>query len=325
MSRYRFLLTPTWLGWLALCVLFAVACAFLAQWQIDRREQALEEINRVVSNYDEDPVPYAEVRDLYDSPSAADEWTVTTVTGEYLADDTKLVRNRAHAGSIGYEQLVPFAVSGSEDIVVVSRGWLPPASADGSLPAYMPQPPEGEVELIMRLKPAEPAIDRDAPEGQLASVDTAEYSAEIGEDLMPGAYGLMSSEDPAPEQAPQQLTRPELDEGPHLSYSMQWYAFGLLGFLGWGYAARIHARDQDLAEAEDTQGSEEIVHRAAGVSTQDRIREARRRRRLRSGQLSDEDIEDAWSEEHLRETPEAGGEQQPGDRNLRDQELRATR
>lgn len=295
MSRYRFLLTPTWLGWLALCVAFAVACAFLAQWQIDRREQALEEINRVVSNYDEDPVPYEEVRDLYRAPSAEDEWTVTAVTGEYLEQETRLVRNRARSGSIGYEQLVPFAVSGGEDVVVVNRGWLPTDSADGSRAAYMPQPPEGEVELVMRLKPAEPAIDREAPAGQLASVDTAEYSADIGRELMPGAYGLMASEDPPPEESPRPAQRPELDEGPHLSYSMQWYAFGLLGLVGWGYAARIQARQEDLAEEQD----EDDRHRAAGVPRQELVREARRRRRMASGRLTDEDIEDAWVEDHL--------------------------
>lgn len=76
-GRYSFLLTPTWLGWLAACVIFAVACYFLGQWQLDRREAALEENNRVVQNFDEDPVPYAEVRDLFHSPDEADEWTVT--------------------------------------------------------------------------------------------------------------------------------------------------------------------------------------------------------------------------------------------------------
>ncbi len=110
-GRYSFLLTPTWLGWLAVCALFAVACVFLGQWQMDRRDQALEEIDRVVSNYDEDPVPFAEVRDLFADPDAQDEWTVAAATGEYLEDDMLLVRNRGHAGSVGYEQLVPFRIT----------------------------------------------------------------------------------------------------------------------------------------------------------------------------------------------------------------------
>ena len=48
--RYVFLLSPTWLGWLAVCAAFAVGTFFLGQWQMDRRELALEEIDRIVQN-----------------------------------------------------------------------------------------------------------------------------------------------------------------------------------------------------------------------------------------------------------------------------------
>lgn len=211
--RYRFLLTPRWLGWLALCVLFAVACSFLAQWQMDRREQALEEIDRVVSNYDAAPAPYSSVREAFVDPAADDEWTVVEMTGSYRPQDMRLVRNRSNGGSVGYEQLVPFAVAGTDDVVIVSRGWLPTASADGSRPATNPAPPEGTVELTVRLKPGEPAIDRGAPEGQLASIDLSAYAEQIGVELMPGAYGLMAEEDPAPAQAPEQLPRPVWTRG----------------------------------------------------------------------------------------------------------------
>lgn len=295
-ERYRFLLTPTWLGWLAVCAVFAVACYFLGQWQLDRREHALDEINRVVQNYDEDPVPYSEVRELFADPGSQDEWTVVSMHGEYLADDFRLVRNRGHMSQVGYEQVVPFREQETGDVVVLSRGWLPTSSDDGSRPAYNPQPPEGQVEVIARLKPAEPAINRDAPDGQLASLDLTEYAEQLDYPLITGAYARMAQEDPAPEQAPSQLVRPSMDEGPHLSYSMQWIAFGLLGFIGWGYAARLHARNRDLAATEEADSPHQA---AAGTMNRDRLREAKRVRRLQQGKLSDEDLEDAWVEEHL--------------------------
>ena len=298
-QRYSFLLSPTWLGWLAVCALFLVACIFLGQWQMDRRDQALEEINRVVHNYDEDPVPYAQVRDLFVDTDDEDEWTVAEATGEYRAEDMLLVRNRGHGGAVGYEQLVPFEITQGEaagDVLIISRGWLATHSEDGGRPATLPEPPQGEVDVVWRLKPGEPAINRDAPEGQLASVDIAEYEDEVGYELMPGAYGLMAEESPAPEEAPQQLARPALDEGPHLAYSMQWIAFGLLGFVGWGYAARLQARNNDL----DLLGADDDGrHSASGASKQERLREAKRIHRLRSGKLSDEDVEDAWVEDQL--------------------------
>ncbi len=298
-DRYSFLLTPTWLGWFAVCALFAVACVFLGQWQMDRRDQALEEIDRVVSNYDEEPVPFGEVSELFADPDAEDEWTVAEATGEYLDEDMLLVRNRGHGGAVGYEQLVPFRItegSAAGETVVISRGWLPTHSEDGGRPAVLPDPPQGQADVVLRLKPGEPAIGRDAPEGQLASIDLDEYQGELDYEILTGAYGLMAEESPAPQAAPQQLARPDLDEGPHLSYSMQWIAFGMLGFIGWGYAARIQARNNDLdllAEEEDGR------HMASGASKQERLREAKRVHRIRSGRLSDEDMEDAWVEEQL--------------------------
>ena len=52
--------------------------------------------------------------------------------------------------------------------------------------------------------------------------------------------------------------KPSTDEGTHLSYSLQWFAFGVLMFVGFGYAARQQARnaaiDAEDAEAEAADG-----------------------------------------------------------------------
>lgn len=297
-SRYSFLLTPTWLGWLAACMVFAVGCYFLGQWQLDRRELALEENNRIVQNYDEDPVDYAEVRDLFHSPDEEDEWTVVQLRGEYVEDDFLLARNRGYAGQVGYEQLVPFREASTGDVVIISRGWLPTDSEGAGRPGFNPAPPRGEVEVTARLKPGEVEISRGAPEGQLASISLSEYQQQVDYQLAPGAYGLMAQESPEAADQPHQLTRPALDEGPHLSYSMQWIAFGLMGFIGWGYAARVHARNRDMEQL----GEDEIPLEAgtSQVVRQERVRTAQRMRRMAKGRYSDEDAEDAWVDQQIR-------------------------
>lgn len=295
--RYSFLLSPTWLGWLALCAVFALTCVFLSQWQIDRRELAQDEINRVVQNYDEEPVEYQQARGIFASPDDSQEWTVVNLTGEYLGEDAMLVRTRSHSGGVGFEQVVPFREASTQDVLVISRGWLPTANEHSGEPEFNPAPPSGEVNITVRVKPGEPEINRDAPEGQLASLDLEEFDSQVNYSVVQGAYGLMASEDPAPEEAPAQFARPTLDEGPHLSYSMQWIAFGLMAFVGWGYAARIHARNQAL-RAEETE--DDGLHRAQGPSYQQRLKDVRRAERLRTGKLSDEDLEDAWVDQHQR-------------------------
>ena len=64
---FRFVLSARWLGGLAFCCLFAFACALLGQWQMDRRMEAVAEINKVLANYDEPAVCL-----LYTSPSPRD-------------------------------------------------------------------------------------------------------------------------------------------------------------------------------------------------------------------------------------------------------------
>ena len=46
-----------WGGYLALVVVFAIACGLLSWWQWARRAEAVEEIHRVSVNFDATPVP----------------------------------------------------------------------------------------------------------------------------------------------------------------------------------------------------------------------------------------------------------------------------
>ncbi|HEX5950122.1 MAG TPA: hypothetical protein VFZ96_03895, partial [Actinomycetota bacterium] len=43
------------------------------------------------------------------------------------------------------------------------------------------------------------------------------------------------------------VPRPELDEGPHLSYAVQWFIFATIALVGFVVLARREARDRDDA------------------------------------------------------------------------------
>jgi hypothetical protein len=51
-------------------------------------------------------------------------------------------------------------------------------------------------------------------------------------------YGLLISEAPPAADRPLAAQRPVEDEGPHLSYALQWIAFGILAFIGLVWAVR---------------------------------------------------------------------------------------
>jgi cytochrome oxidase assembly protein ShyY1 len=248
-SSYRFLLSGKWVGWLLLVTLLAAVCVMLGNWQMDRRDQARDVISAIETNYDRAPVEFADVPGIFDTAAEADEWTPVILRGEYDTAGQRVVRNRPLNGRPGYEVLVPFKPE-SGPAVIVDRGWLPIGNNQAGHPDEVPPAPEGDVAVVVRMKPGEAAVDRGAPEGQLASIQLENYAAELDYPVYTGGYGMMASEDPAPPTKPVAIPKPAIDEGPHLSYSMQWYAFGLLFFVGYGYAARQQAR-MDEQQAED--------------------------------------------------------------------------
>src|SRR5215217_1602323 len=261
---YRFLFSSKWLGYLLLAAIFASACVFLGRWQMDRRAETLAEINRVLTNYSATPVPFADVRDEFDQLDPASEWMQVELEGSYLVDGQRIVRNRPLNGQPGYEVVVPFRLTTGET-VVIDRGWLPIGNKNPGSPDSVPAPPAGEVTAVVRLKHPEPELQRGAPEGQLASIDLAAYSTQLGYPLLTGAYGQLASETPPAAEMPMAFPKPSTEEGTHLSYSLQWFAFGVLMFVGFGYAARQQARNAAIDAGDDDELPAGVRHSAAAA------------------------------------------------------------
>lgn len=271
---WRFAISRRWLGYLALTVVFAVACVLLGNWQWSRNEERLAEMELVERNYDAAPVELAEA---VPDPAAFDgdeEWQPVLLRGRYLAEEQVAVRNRPRSGSPGFEVLVPFRTEAGA-VFVVDRGWIPVSDDDQNQPAAAPEPPAGEVTVVARLKPGEPEIaGRSAPKGQLATIHLPAFAERLSDPVYTGAYGLLVSEDPAPAERPLPGFKPEPDAGPHLSYTFQWFLFGLLAFIGLGWAIRQE-------------------YRARNADDPDEQRRAAERERRRSAKVDDADVEDA--------------------------------
>jgi cytochrome oxidase assembly protein ShyY1 len=221
-----------WGGYVALTVVFAIACGLLSWWQWSRREEAVERIERIEANYDAEPGTLSELLPVLDEEAREAEWHPVLLRGEYL-----LVRNRPRNGLAGYEVLVPLRL-GDGRLFVVDRGWIP-AGEELEAPESVPAPPRGEVELVVRLRRGEPEIPgRSAPTGQLATVHLPSIAGLLDAPVYSGMYGLLAAETPAPADAPLRAFKPSLDEGSHLSYALQWIAFGVLAFIGLAWAVR---------------------------------------------------------------------------------------
>ena len=255
MSRSTAPAAVRWTAYVAVAVVFAIACAFLSNWQFTRNADRSEQLALVEKNYDADPVPFGEIIDRNGSLAPGDEWRPVTLAGEYLATEQVLVRNRPHGGTVAFEVLVPFRMADGP-VVLVDRGWIPPGE-EQPLPDEIPAPPEGETTVVVRLRAAEqpPASGRSAPEGQVPTLNPPLVAQIIDPDVADvlelSAYGVLVSEDPAPATRPNPLSAPSEDPGPHLSYAIQWILFAIMGFVFIGYVIRTERRHR-REDAEDS-------------------------------------------------------------------------
>jgi cytochrome oxidase assembly protein ShyY1 len=156
--------------------------------------------------------------------------------GRYVPEDQLLVRTRPRAGVVGFEVLVPFE-AGAETLLL-SRGWVATGEST-DFPDFVPPPPSGEVTVMGRVKMWEPMLrGRGAPEGQVASINIEDVQAQVSSSLADDLYLVVDSETPRPAVTPLGAQRPVLDEGPHLSYTFQWFLFALMAFVGYGWLFR---------------------------------------------------------------------------------------
>ncbi|THE08704.1 SURF1 family protein [Microbacterium oleivorans] len=243
-----------WSGYVAMAIVFAIACAMLSNWQFSRNAERDAELTLVKNNYSREAVPLAELIPEGGAFSPADEWRPVELTGEYLTDKTLLVRNRPHGGTSAFEVLVPLRTDDGR-VVLVDRGWLRPGD-DQPAPDSIPAPPSGGVTVTGRLQAGEPAArdGRVAADGQVPTIDLGLIGQETGQSglMVDSAYVLMTDETPRPAERPNALEDPSADPGPYLSYAIQWILFAVMGFAFIWYMIRTEIRHRREDEESGT-------------------------------------------------------------------------
>jgi cytochrome oxidase assembly protein ShyY1 len=247
----RFLLSRRWVLFAITVALLAWATWLLGEWQFHRLAER-KELNAIVSRNTSAPVaPVSEVLEPDRPVSASEEWRVVTATGTYAPDDTVIVRYRTRDGASGSDVVVPL-VTDQGPALLVDRGWL---ATDNSVsePVDAPAPPSGEVTVTgwVRVDATGDSTAVSATAAGDALSTRAISSDRIGDALDQEVYGGfldLKSEEPAPETPLAKAELPELNNGPHFFYGLQWWFFGVLAISGFGYLAYDEWRKQRVAE-----------------------------------------------------------------------------
>ncbi|HEU4355470.1 MAG TPA: SURF1 family protein [Actinomycetota bacterium] len=259
--RLGFLLTRRWITLLVVALVVAATCIRLGIWQLDRLEQRRALNERIRTGLAARPVPFETV------PGTRDQaYRSVVATGTYNPEKEVLWYGRALDGQPGHHVLTPLVVGaeqtgGREVAILVDRGWVP--AELGTPPVEQAAPPAGPVTVSGFLIPSgdgeDVVIDRD-PAGRPLTVrlpDPAALTDAVGYDLWPLAMQLQEQSPGQTGELPITVPPPELDEGPHESYAVQWFIFATIALVGFAILARREARDRARGEERAT-GSEPV-------------------------------------------------------------------
>jgi cytochrome oxidase assembly protein ShyY1 len=246
----RFLLTPRWLALLLVAVIVGVACVELGLWQFRRYHERHDDNAIIRQHLAADPVPVDTVMSTDHGVSDEAEWTVVEATGQYDPGQTVTVRYRTRDGAPGADVVVPIVTS-SGTALLVDRGWIQTA-ANGSDVPDVPPPPSGTVTVTGWVRINATGDETEPDDRSVRAISSTALSDTIPYPLYDGFVEL-TDEEPTTDPSPALAEPPDLSDGPHFFYGMQWFFFAVLAFGFWIYFAWAEwsTNTERLASADD--------------------------------------------------------------------------
>jgi cytochrome oxidase assembly protein ShyY1 len=220
-----------WLRWALLIVfvaLLGVAFVSLGNWQLDRLAQRKERNATTITNEQKPVQPYEQV---FTHPiTDADQWQRVEARGTFDADHQFVVRYRSNGGADGYEVLTPLRTASGD--VLVDRGFIP-LERGTRIPSVAPAPPTGEVTVVGHVRRNERGRRAaTAPAGnQVRLINSDAIAVTLPYEIESGYIGLLTVQ-PEQQGGFQPIQLPDLSEGPHFWYAVQWFLFTAIGVAG---------------------------------------------------------------------------------------------
>jgi len=225
---FRFLLRPKWIFWTLVVVVSVVTMVNLSGWQRERLDEKKASNALVTARMDDPVAPLSDVLAPGDEALVPDAvFRRVTATGTFDETGQMLVANRSLDGLAGWWVVTPLRLDDGPTVAVV-RGWVPMSvTPDGSWDEFAPV--EGEVTVTGLLQASQDRVAGPTDDLRtLPRVNVPLIGERLAVDMVP-AWLQLESQAPAPTGSlPRVLAPPELTEGSHLSYAVQWLLFASL-------------------------------------------------------------------------------------------------
>lgn len=218
-EQYSFLKT-------LLALTLILLCLWAAQWQYERGVDRHAR-NTLIANQAELPLVKF---DKLTGDIAAYEWRKISIEGTFDESNQILLRNRYHDGIYGFEQLTLFLFGDRK--IWVDRGWIK-AGSDATVPPQLQPTNEQRISINGRLR-----LDSSLPQGKFFALSNdaqrnlvSQLDARKGMQTEEFYIDLISASNSSMNPvAPVEL--PELSDGPHMAYAVQWVFFAGLVIYG---------------------------------------------------------------------------------------------
>lgn len=225
-------LKKLWVRWIALLIFVVVlgtVMVNLGEWQLRRLDERQARNQVTIAN---EAAPVVDFTQVFDHPMTEDDqWQRVEATGTFDAQHQFVVRFRGNNDASGYEVVTPLRTE-SGQTVLIDRGFI--AVDKGiELPSTGPVPPAGVVTVTGHVRRSESgrggAIN--PVDGQVRLINSTAIAATLPYPIVDGYIGAITM---TPEQSGdfEVVAMPELSDGPHFWYAVQWFMFTGIGVLG---------------------------------------------------------------------------------------------
>lgn len=201
----------------------------LGNWQ-DRRAEEKQAIEKAMLMQDAEPA--LQLNNLPGN-EAVPEFRHVVAEGEFISDWPVYLDNRPYEGRAGFYLLMPLRLHGSEQIVMVARGWFPrDQTVRTKLPAIPVPSGQVRIEGVIRHTAGRVlSLGQDAtlqPGAILQNLNLGEFVR--GSGLTVQAHIIEQTND-TNDQLLRNWPRPSLGIDKHRGYAFQWYALAVTAFL----------------------------------------------------------------------------------------------
>jgi surfeit locus 1 family protein len=235
----RRFLTRKWILTTLLVIAGAALCIRLGFWQLDRLAWRRSFNARVESQINAAALDLNQnlpVDQLYDM-----EYRKVTVKGHYDFSQEITLRNQVNDSRLGVHLFTPLILDGSGLAILVERGWIPDGDSAPQARTKYEEPGTVTVSGVLRrgldapdfggvpnptLTPGETRLDA------WNFINLKRIQEQTNLQLLP-VYIQQAPEAGQPEYPVREVVMPEITEGPHEGYAIQWFSFATI--LGAGY------------------------------------------------------------------------------------------